>query len=170
VSKRLPPQVLAKCDPKGYRGRIRLVVRMASSRHCPNQFLSCRHAQLPCPPGSYQLAMALNTLSLDVAFLAVLDPSQEFSFYQQIKEKIPAVAVVGFSAKPYQSPADPTAFLLKPPFSVPSFLATVRAAVHASHPLPHPNVVAILPAKAGGNGCPRIEAGFACKKVFVLLI
>lgn len=116
------------------------------------------------PPGSYQLAMALNTLSLDVAFLAVSDPSQEFSFYQQIKEKIPAVAVVGFSAKPYQSPADPTAFLLKPPFSVPSFLATVRAAVHASHPLPHPNVVAILPAKAGG-GATNIAVNLASQLV-----
>lgn len=118
-----------------------------------------------CPsPGPYPLTIALNTLSLDVVFLAVSDPAQGFSLYRQIREKNATAAVVGFSAEPYQASADPTAFLLKPPYTVPNFLVTVRGAVEASHPLPHTNVVAIMPAKAGG-GATTIAVNLASQLV-----
>lgn len=110
--------------------------------------------RLFCPePSSYELTIALNTLALDVVFVDVSHPESAVSVSEQIRDKDATLAVVGFSTKvlPFVPYVSPTAFSLSLPLAVPSFLETVRDAVHASRPRTYSNVIAILPAKAGGG-------------------
>ena len=107
-----------------------------------------------CPsPTHYQLTVALNSLTPDVALLDVSRPEEARALYGQIREKAAKLAVVGFSmtTAPSQNAKAMVPFTLELPLSIPDLLSTVREAIHAKSPTPRNNVFAILPAKAGGG-------------------
>ena len=107
-----------------------------------------------CPsPSHYQLTVALNSLTPDVAFIDVSNPEQAREPYEQIRNKAAKMAVVGFSIAtvPQERSKGVIPFTLELPLSIPALLSTVRAAIHAKNPKPLKNVFAILPARAGGG-------------------
>ena len=107
-----------------------------------------------CPsPTHYQLSVALNSLTSDVAFLDISNPEKARGIYEQISEKASRMAMVGFStASPASERARSlTPFTLELPLSVAGLLKTVRGAIHTIRPKPQKNVFAVLPAKAGSG-------------------
>jgi pilus assembly protein CpaE len=115
-------------------------------------------------PSFYQLTTALNTLALDVAFIDVSNPEQAGAACEQIREKGPQIALVGFSAGPAGSQCSTaiTQFTLNLPLSTAVFAATVKDAVHSVSLRPHKNVYAIMPAK-GGSGASTIAINVAAQ-------
>jgi cellulose biosynthesis protein BcsQ len=107
-----------------------------------------------CPsPSHYQLTVALNSLTSDIALIDVSNPDQTRELYEQIRAKAPKLAVAGFSiaATPHERSKGVVPFTLELPLTIPALLRTVRDAIHAKNPKPLKNVFAILPAKAGGG-------------------
>jgi len=115
-------------------------------------------------PSFYQLTTALNTLALDVAFIDVSNPAQAVAACEQIREKGPQIAVIGFSAGPagMKCSTTITPFTLSLPLSTAVFATTVRDAVHSVSQRPHKNVYAIMPAK-GGSGASTIAINLAAQ-------
>jgi pilus assembly protein CpaE len=115
-------------------------------------------------PSIYQLTTALNTLALDVAFIDVSNPEQAAAACEQIRDKSPHIAVIGFSAGPAgsQCATTITPFTLNLPLSTAVFVATVRDAVHSVSLRPYKNVYAIMPAK-GGSGASTIAINLAAQ-------
>jgi len=125
---------------------------------------------LPVTPGSHQLTMALQTLAPDVILLDVSDAGKAFRVYEQLRAMDSEIPVVTVSID-FRVVLTP--FALEPPLSVPRLMQTVRAAVNARRGRHKENVVAILPAKAGGgattiamNAAARL-AGVFGKRVLV---
>jgi Flp pilus assembly CpaE family ATPase len=102
---------------------------------------------VPVVPGSHQLTMALQTLAPDVILLDVSDAGKAFKAYEQIRAMSTDIPVVTCSVV-FQIALTP--FALQPPLSSPRLLQTIRAAMNAGR-VRHENVIAMLPAKAGGG-------------------
>lgn len=103
---------------------------------------------VPVAPGSHQLTMALQTLAPDVVLLDVSDAGKAFRVYEQLRAMDSEIPVVTVSID-FQVVLTP--FALEPPLSVAGLMQTVRAAVNARRASHKENVIAILPAKAGGG-------------------
>ncbi len=115
-------------------------------------------------PSIYQLTTVLNTLALDVAFIDVSNLERAVAACEQIRDKSPQVALIGFAAGLAGSQCSRaiTPFTLNLPLSTAMFAATVRDAVHAVSLRPHKNVYAIMPAK-GGSGASTIAINAAAQ-------
>lgn len=125
---------------------------------------------VPVTPGSFHLPMALQTLSLDVILLDVSNEAKAFGQYRCVREKSGEIPVVTFAMN-----ADPpdTPHALELPLSAHGLMRTVREALHAGGSQRKENVVAIVPAKAGGgattiaiNTAARLAGAFG-KRVLV---
>ena len=104
------------------------------------------------PPTTYQLTMALNTLSLDVAFVDVSSWNAA-ALCEQIRGREKPAAIVGFSMETLARtcPHSLTPFTLNFPLSVPDLLETVRAAIRSIRPNPYRNLSVFVPSKAGAG-------------------
>ena len=104
------------------------------------------------PPSTYQLTMALNTLSLDIAFVDV-SSSNAPAICAQIRGREKPAAMVGFSLDTLgrACPRSLTPFTLDFPLSVPDLLGTVRTAIRSLRPNPYRNVSVFIPSKAGAG-------------------